>query len=79
MSSMTSKQTLIQNNSTVPPEPARHEASKFKPGTFPTNHLDVNDTFLFIKALQTCFVGSRLQHLFAATAKYIIGVKVQVR
>ncbi|KAI4982350.1 hypothetical protein ZWY2020_022842 [Hordeum vulgare] len=27
------KQMLVQNNSSVPPELARHEASKFKPGT----------------------------------------------
>ncbi|KAL6220970.1 hypothetical protein ACLB2K_008723 [Fragaria x ananassa] len=29
------KKMLIQSNSLVPPELARHEASKYKPGTFP--------------------------------------------
>jgi ATP-dependent RNA helicase DDX23/PRP28 len=28
------KQMLVQSNSPVPPELARHEASKFKPGLF---------------------------------------------
>ncbi|KAK6924673.1 Helicase, C-terminal [Dillenia turbinata] len=38
------KQMLIQNNSPVPPELARHEASKFKPGTIPDRPPRRNDT-----------------------------------
>ena len=38
------KQTLIQSNSLVPPELARHEASKFKPGTIPDRPPKRNDT-----------------------------------
>ncbi|XP_020582137.1 DEAD-box ATP-dependent RNA helicase 21 [Phalaenopsis equestris] len=38
------KQMLIQSNSPVPPELARHEASKFKPGTIPDRPPRRNDT-----------------------------------
>jgi ATP-dependent RNA helicase DDX23/PRP28 len=38
------KQMLIQSNSSVPPELARHEASKFKPGTIPDRPPRRNDT-----------------------------------
>ncbi|KAL3702056.1 hypothetical protein R1sor_020078 [Riccia sorocarpa] len=38
------KQMLIQSNSPVPPELARHEASKFKPGTVPDRPPRRNDT-----------------------------------
>ncbi|KAJ6816393.1 DEAD-box ATP-dependent RNA helicase 21 [Iris pallida] len=38
------KQMLIQNNSPVPPELARHEASKFKPGSIPDRPPRRNDT-----------------------------------
>jgi len=38
------KQMLIQSNSLVPPELARHEASKFKPGTIPDRPPRRNDT-----------------------------------
>lgn len=38
------KQKLIQSNSHVPPELARHEASKFKPGTIPDRPPRRNDT-----------------------------------
>ncbi|XXG63350.1 hypothetical protein AAC387_Pa05g1562 [Persea americana] len=38
------KQMLIQSNSTVPPELARHEMSKFKPGTIPDRPPRRNDT-----------------------------------
>ena len=38
------KQMLIQNNSPVPPELARHEASKFKPGAIPDRPPRRNDT-----------------------------------
>ncbi|KAK7252231.1 hypothetical protein RIF29_36042 [Crotalaria pallida] len=38
------KQMLIQSNSAVPPELARHEASKFKPGTIPDRPPRRNDT-----------------------------------
>ncbi|KAL8470345.1 hypothetical protein ACS0TY_032990 [Phlomoides rotata] len=38
------KQMLIQNNSLVPPELARHEASKFKPGSVPDRPPKRNDT-----------------------------------
>ncbi|KAJ7540411.1 hypothetical protein O6H91_10G013600 [Diphasiastrum complanatum] len=38
------KQMLIQNNSPVPPELARHEASKFKPGTIPDRPPRRNET-----------------------------------
>lgn len=38
------KQMLTQSNSPVPPELARHEASKFKPGTIPDRPPRRNDT-----------------------------------
>ncbi|KAJ6840611.1 DEAD-box ATP-dependent RNA helicase 21 [Iris pallida] len=38
------KQMLIQSNSPVPPELARHEASKFKPGSIPDRPPRRNDT-----------------------------------
>ncbi|KAF2290899.1 hypothetical protein GH714_016319 [Hevea brasiliensis] len=38
------KQMLIQSNSHVPPELAKHEASKFKPGTIPDRPPRRNDT-----------------------------------
>ncbi|CAA3006038.1 DEAD-box ATP-dependent RNA helicase 21-like [Olea europaea var. sylvestris] len=38
------KQMLIQSNSPVPPELARHEASKFKPGSIPDRPPRKNDT-----------------------------------
>ncbi|KAH6801680.1 P-loop containing nucleoside triphosphate hydrolases superfamily protein [Perilla frutescens var. frutescens] len=38
------KQMLIQSNSPVPPELARHEASKFKPGSVPDRPPRRNDT-----------------------------------
>ncbi|KAH6771099.1 P-loop containing nucleoside triphosphate hydrolases superfamily protein [Perilla frutescens var. hirtella] len=38
------KQMLIQSNSPVPPELARHEASKFKPGLVPDRPPRRNDT-----------------------------------
>ncbi|XP_058193398.1 DEAD-box ATP-dependent RNA helicase 21-like [Rhododendron vialii] len=38
------KQMLIQSNSPVPPELARHESSKFKPGTIPDRPPRRNDT-----------------------------------
>jgi ATP-dependent RNA helicase DDX23/PRP28 len=38
------KQMLVQSNSPVPPELARHEASKFKPGTIPDRPPRRNDT-----------------------------------
>ncbi|KAF6143597.1 hypothetical protein GIB67_012396 [Kingdonia uniflora] len=38
------KQMLTQSNSSVPPELARHEASKFKPGTVPDRPPRRNDT-----------------------------------
>ena len=38
------KQMLIQNNSCIPPELARHEASKFKPGSVPDRPPRQNDT-----------------------------------
>ncbi|KAJ0046299.1 hypothetical protein Pint_05576 [Pistacia integerrima] len=38
------KQMLIQSNSPVPPELAKHEASKFKPGTIPDRPPRRNDT-----------------------------------
>jgi len=38
------KQMLIQSNSLVPPELARHEASKFKPGTIPDRPPRRDDT-----------------------------------
>ncbi|KAG1334732.1 DEAD-box ATP-dependent RNA helicase 21-like [Cocos nucifera] len=38
------KQMLIQSNSPVPPELARHEASKFKPGTIPDRPPRRNET-----------------------------------
>ncbi|CAM6106288.1 unnamed protein product [Calypogeia fissa] len=38
------KQMLIQSNSPVPPELARHEASKFKPGSVPDRPARRNDT-----------------------------------
>ncbi|KAL2649687.1 hypothetical protein R1flu_017815 [Riccia fluitans] len=38
------KQMLIQNNSPVPPELARHDASKFKPGSVPDRPPRRNDT-----------------------------------
>ncbi|GAB2277412.1 Envelope glycoprotein gp160 [Dionaea muscipula] len=38
------KQMLLQSNSPVPPELARHEASKFKPGTIPDRPPRRNDT-----------------------------------
>jgi ATP-dependent RNA helicase DDX23/PRP28 len=38
------KQMLIQNNSPVPPELAKHEASKFKPGGIPDRPPRRNDT-----------------------------------
>lgn len=44
------KQMLIQSNSPVPPELARHEASKFKPGTIPNRPLRL-DNFFFSKPL----------------------------
>ncbi|KAJ1688638.1 hypothetical protein LUZ63_012793 [Rhynchospora breviuscula] len=37
------KQMLIQSNSPIPPELARHEASKFKPGTIPDRPPRRND------------------------------------
>ncbi|XP_074312302.1 DEAD-box ATP-dependent RNA helicase 21-like [Silene latifolia] len=37
------KQMLIQNNSPVPPELARHEASKFKPRSVPDRHPKRNE------------------------------------
>ncbi|KAH7858742.1 hypothetical protein Vadar_027427 [Vaccinium darrowii] len=38
------KQILIQSNSPVPPELARHEALKFKPGTIPNRPPRRNET-----------------------------------
>lgn len=38
------KQMLVQSNSPVPPELARHEASKFKPGSIPDRPPRRNDT-----------------------------------
>ncbi|KAF3772249.1 DEAD-box ATP-dependent RNA helicase 21 [Nymphaea thermarum] len=38
------KQMLVQSNSPVPPELARHEASKFKPGTIPDRPPRRNET-----------------------------------
>ncbi|XWS35229.1 hypothetical protein CRYUN_Cryun21dG0108000 [Craigia yunnanensis] len=38
------KQMLAQSGSPVPPELAKHEASKFKPGTIPDRHPRRNDT-----------------------------------
>ncbi|KAK3149578.1 hypothetical protein QOZ80_3AG0219380 [Eleusine coracana subsp. coracana] len=38
------KQMLLQSNSSVPPELARHEASKFKPGSIPDRPPRRNDT-----------------------------------
>ncbi|KAF3646962.1 hypothetical protein FXO38_18880, partial [Capsicum annuum] len=43
------KQMLTQSNSPVPPELARHEASKFKPEVFLTDHLGQMILNLFIK------------------------------
>jgi hypothetical protein len=37
-------QMLVQSKSPVPPELARHEASKFKPGSVPSRHPNRRDT-----------------------------------
>ncbi|KAF6137281.1 hypothetical protein GIB67_036318, partial [Kingdonia uniflora] len=43
------KQMLTQSNSSVPPELARHEASKFKPGRFQTDRLGEMTLFSLIE------------------------------
>ncbi|KAF3639309.1 putative ATP-dependent RNA helicase DDX23 [Capsicum annuum] len=63
------KQMLTQSNSPVPPELARHEASKFKPEVFLTDHLGQMILNLFIK------IGIHAYFIIDAVSKeFIYGI-----